>query len=231
MSAADVVGLEALTGHRFKDRRLAERALTHSSMEVDDRRHTYERLEFLGDRVLGLVVAEMLLQSHPEAEEGEIAKRHARLVSRSTCAAVARNTGLDRLVRLGSSEEKGGGRNKTSILADVTESVIAALYRDGGLPAATSFVSEHWKPQIEHFEGPLRDAKTELQEWSHAKGFSTPTYHEMGRSGPDHRPMFEVRVEIEGMEGAVGRGGSKRDAEHAAAEAVLDREQVDRQRG
>lgn len=227
-SRAAVARLESIVGHHFADQDLARRALTHSSAVTGTHLDTYERLEFLGDRVLGLIVAELLLEAYPKAEEGEIAKRHAKLVSRKLCAEVAQVASLDEILLLGASERKGGGSKKVNLLADVTESVIAALYRDGGLDAAARFVREHWARRVEMFEGPLRDAKTELQEWAHAQGRETPIYREISRSGPDHAPTFVVAVTVAGIEDGVGEGASKRDAEHRAAQSLLERERVRR---
>jgi ribonuclease-3 len=215
-------GLEALQvalGHDFASPELLERALTHAST-VAAGLHTYQRLEFLGDRVLGLVVADMLDEAFPDAPEGELSRRLARLVSGETCAEVAGEIGLDRFLRI------KGGRATASVLGDVCEAVLGAVYRDGGLAAARPLIERHWRPRLASMSGPLSDAKTELQEWAHKRGFDAPFYAEVGRSGPDHAPQFEVEVQVGRLPPGRGAGRSKREAEHEAAAFVLRREGV-----
>jgi ribonuclease-3 len=219
--------LEAALGHQFANPDLLTRALTHGSAPGSRTgAETYQRLEFLGDRVLGLVVADMLDERFPNALEGELSRRLARLVSRETCAEVARDMQIDAYIRVGGSVQKGGGRATAGVLADVCEAVLGALYRDGGLAAARVPVERYWRQRIESMSGPLRDAKTELQEWAHRKGFETPVYAEMLRAGPDHAPEFEVEVTVAGTSPERGRGRSKREAEHDAAALLLRREGV-----
>lgn len=224
----DLRALEQRLGHEFAEKSLLVAALTHASARSarnggDD---TYERLEFLGDRVLGLAIADMLVERFGEASEGDLARRLARLVSGETCAEVARAMSLDRHVRVAEGTLKGGDRAAAGILADACEAVIGALYRDGGLEAARRTIERYWRDALESMQGPLRDAKTELQEWAHRRNFETPRYHEVGRSGPDHAPEFVVEVVIAGAEGAQAKGRSKREAEQEAAEIVLRREGV-----
>lgn len=212
---------EKALSYSFKDRSLLEQALTHRSVEaaggVD-----YERLEFLGDRVLGLVVTEMLMSSFPEEREGALAKRLAALVRREALAAVARDIGLGQHIRLSRGEDEGGGRENDAILADVCEAVIAAIYRDGGFGAARAFIERHWRDRLQSVEAPPQDPKTTLQEWAQGRGMPLPSYSVVGREGPDHAPSFTVRVELSDGTGAEGNGPSKRAAEQAAARQVLE---------
>jgi ribonuclease III, bacterial len=220
--------VEERIGHRFADRDELVRALTHRSFLGSDTQGTesYQRHEFLGDRVLGLVVADLLFRRFPKADEGDLARRFNMLVRRETCADVARDLDLGAAVRLGPGERQTGGRRKEAILADVAEAVIAAIWRDAGFEPARRFVEAHWGRRIDAAEGPLRDAKTTLQEWAQGRGLPAPRYEMTGRSGPDHAPEFTVRVEIEGVESADARGRNKREAEQAAAAVVLRRENI-----
>ncbi len=224
----DRLNVDALAerlGHRFGDPDLLARALTHASAQGGG--ETYQRLEFLGDRVLGLVVADMLFNAFPDAEEGELSPRFTRLVRRETCADVAREADLGPHIRLGSGESTSGGRSKDAILADVCEAVMGAIYLDGGLDAARRFIERYWQDRLRQPVTRLKDAKTALQEWAHAQGVQeTPVYREVGRAGPDHAPVFTVSVEVAGREAAAGEGPSKRIAEQNAAEAMLVREGV-----
>ena len=226
----DPAGFEKTLGYKFRDPGLLDRALTHASALAERGNHdpaaTYQRLEFLGDRVLGLVVADMLISTYPDAVEGELARRLARLVSGETCAEVAMDMGLDAFVRLGGSLARKRSGTASGVLADVCESVIGALYRDGGLDAARPVIERYWRERMTAMSGSLRDAKTALQEWAHSKGLETPNYRELSRSGPDHAPVFEIEVVIDGREGALGGGRSKREAEQVAAEAVLRRDGI-----
>jgi ribonuclease-3 len=229
MNRGDVKELQQALGYTFTDNDLLIRALTHASAlpnGTGQDGRTYQRLEFLGDRVLGLVIADMLDTGFPQAGEGELSRRLARLVSRETCAEVAAEMQLGRYLLIGGSVHKGGGRATAGVLADVCESVLGALYRDGGMESARRVIERYWRPRIESMSGPLRDAKTELQEWAHRRGFDTPAYLETLRSGPDHAPEFEVEVNVGTMLPGRGRGRSKREAEHEAATDVLRREGV-----
>jgi ribonuclease-3 len=217
--------LERRIGHGFSDRTLLLTAITHASASGSGKAN-YQRLEFLGDRVLALVVSEMLLEAFPKATEGELAQRLTGLVRNESCAEVAIALDLGAAIRLGGGEAQSGGRQKAAILGDVCEAVIGALHLDGGFDVARRFNTEQWRGRMLNWSGPLRDAKTTLQEWAQAKGMSTPAYVIVARSGPDHAPAFEVEVRLQN--GAPGRGAGKtrRDAEQAAASAVLHREGV-----
>ena len=211
--------VEAL-GHTFSSPQLLEQALMHRSVAHGSQRG-YERLEFLGDRVLGLVVADLLYDAFPNEDEGAMAKRHVDLVRRETLAEVARMIGLGRHIRLSRGEDEAGGRENEAILADCCEAVIAALYRDGGLEAADGFIRRYWLERLKALERPPQDAKTALQEWAQGKGLPLPDYRTVDRTGPDHMPVFTVSVEVAGQEPAKGEGTSKRAAEQAAAERLL----------
>jgi len=215
--------LETRIGHRFADRALLERALTHTSA-VGSAAESYQRLEFLGDRVLALTVAGMVYRAFPQADEGELARRLNALVKRETCAEVARDLRLGETVRLGSGEAQSGGRAKTAILADIAEALIAAIHLDAGFEVAHGFVERHWSGRMMAARGPLRDAKTTLQEWLQGRGLAAPTYRQVSRTGPDHDPLFTIAVDSDGMEGGTGTGRSKREAEQNAATRVLVRE-------
>jgi ribonuclease-3 len=213
-------------GHDFSEPGLLARALTHSSAAAEgpgrrDAARSNERLEFLGDRVLALVMAEALLAEDPGAPEGRIAPRFNALVRRETCADVARQLGLGAMLRLGRSEARSGGRRKEALLADAMEAVIAAIYRDGGFEAARRAVTRLWGDRIHRVEDDARDAKTALQEWAQARGEEPPDYVEVGREGPDHAPVFTMEARLEGGRSAKARAGSKREAEQSAAAALL----------
>ena len=226
--AAAAQALVERLGHAFADPALLERALTHSSVGdgASRARRDNERQEFLGDRVLGLLVAEHLLLSDPDASEGDIAPRLNALVSREACASVARRLELGPALRLSAGETRTGGRDKTSILAGAVEALIAAVYEDGGLEAARAVFARVWPPEFDRLAVAARpkDSKTELQEWALARGRPLPAYRVAGREGPEHRPVFTVTVAVQGVEPASGQGGSRQAAEKAAARALLDRE-------
>lgn len=215
--------IETRIGHRFADRGLLALALTHTSA-IQVPSESYQRLEFLGDRVLALTVAGMVYRSFPKADEGELARRLNALVKRETCAEVASQLGLGDAVRLGSGEAQSGGRKKAAILGDIAEAVIAAVYLDAGFEVARDFVERLWHDRMMSATGPLRDAKTTLQEWLQGKGLAAPVYRQVARSGPDHDPIFTIAVDIVGCDGANGAGRSKREAEQNAATRVLVRE-------
>lgn len=207
-----------LLGHRFRRADLVVDALTHGSFS--DQR-TYERLEFLGDRVLGLIVAEMLLRRFPDEEEGDLAKRHVALVRQEALAEIAAGLGLGRFIRLARGEEESGGRENPAILSDVMEALLAALYLDGGLEVVRAFIEPHWTPVMETVSTPPKDAKTTLQEWAQRRGLPLPSYREVKREGPPHAPTFTVEVTVKGKRPALGEGTSKRLAEQAAADMLL----------
>lgn len=217
----DNKALAAKLGHAFTDKGLIKRALTHASANAAC---SNERLEFLGDRVLGLVVAQKLYRLFPDDPEGILALKLNALVRREACAAAAEAAGLADHVILAASEAASGGRRKSAILAGVCEAVIAALYLDGGYEVARAFVERYWEDAFAGLDHELRDAKTALQEWAQARSpRAAPIYRLAGREGPDHAPRFVVEVSIPGAGAAVGEGNSKREAEQAAARSLLDR--------
>ncbi len=220
--------LEERIGYRFNDVGLLDCALTHISALKGSRNRagSYQRMEFLGDHVLGLVISDMLYRAFPKADEGELSRRLADLVRKETCAEVARAVNLGAAVRLGSSEANAGGRTRPAILADVSEALIGAVYLDGGYAAAAALVERLWQTRLKTKAQPLRDAKTMLQEWAQARGLPTPNYREIARSGPDHDPEFRVAVQLPRLAPAEGSGRSKRAAEQAAAAAMMAREGV-----
>ena len=219
--------LEKTVGYRFKDRDLLDRSLTHiSALAGGSRANSYQRLEFLGDHVLGLIISDMLFRAFPKADEGELSRRLADLVRREACADVARAIELGTALRLGASEVNAGGRMRTAILADVCEALVGAVYLDGGYDAAAKLVERLWGERMRAPVRPLRDPKTILQEWAQARGLPTPTYREVERTGPHHDPEFRVAVALPNKEPAEGLGRSKRVAEQAAAAAMLKREGV-----
>ncbi|MEQ9517905.1 MAG: ribonuclease III [Parvibaculum sp.] len=222
----DLKSLETRIGHRFVEPDLLVRALTHSSVAVASGVRDYERLEFLGDRVLGLVIADLLLKRFPAEDEGDLAVRLNALVRAETCTDVARDLDLSSFVRLTPGEEKAGAGDRSSVLADICEALIGALYLDGGLEVARTFIEAWWLPKLEGMKRPPRDAKTELQEWAQGKKLGLPKYTEVSRSGPDHAPEFEVKVSVADIAPVVASGSSKRVAEQAAAEAMLLREGI-----
>ncbi len=222
----DIAVLEARLGHVFTRRALLEEALSHVSASPAQatRKLNYQRLEFLGDRVLGLCVSDMLFRAYPEAEEGALSRRLADLVRKEACADVAALWELGPHLRLGAGEAHAGARKNKTILADACEAVIGAVYLDGGLEAAHALVERAFGPRMRAAPRPVRDAKTALQEWAQGQGAPPPTYAETGRSGPDHAPRFIITVTVKGHTPASGEGQAKRGAEQAAAEAFLRRE-------
>ncbi|MGL4196196.1 MAG: ribonuclease III, partial [Allorhizobium sp.] len=228
MTVKKVVGekdwaqLEAAIGHKFADRDRLLRALTHASAQVSrGKKGDYERLEFLGDRVLGLCVAEMLFTTFRDATEGELSVRFNQLVSAEACASVADEMELYRFIRTGSDVKKITAKNMLNVRADVVESLIAAIYLEAGLEAARGFILKYWQSRAARADGARRDAKTELQEWTHARYGAPPTYKVADRSGPDHDPRFTVIVEIPGLKPEIGIDRSKRAAEQVAATKIL----------
>jgi len=215
--------LTAITGYGFRDQALARLALTHRSAGGRGRTKTYERLEFLGDRVLALVVADLLYDAFPKEDEGALAKRLVALVRRETLAEVALALGLPPLIEMSRGEEDAGGRENPAILADVCEALIGAIYRDGGLSAAQAFIRRNWTDRMASTEKPPKDAKTELQEWAQGRGLELPDYQEVERSGPDHAPVFTIEVVVGDYSPERGEGPTKRAAEQLAAERMLER--------
>jgi ribonuclease III len=224
--------LEQRIGYKFRDPALLDCALTHISALKGGRSRasSYQRMEFLGDHVLGVVISDMLYRAFPKADEGELSRRLADLVRKETCAEIARAIDLGAAIRLGSSEANAGGRKRPAILADVCEALIGAVYLDAGFAAAAGLVERLWQARLRTKAQPLRDAKTVLQEWAQGRGLPTPNYREIGRSGPDHDPEFRVAVQLPHLAPAEGRGRSKRAAEQAAAAALMAREGVKTER-
>lgn len=206
-----MTGLEKTIGYKFKSKALLSQALTHSSAMGDT---SYERLEFVGDRVLGLAIADMLYKAFPKESEGDLAKRLNALVKRDTLKKVADHIGLQ-------ADIVSGGKAKQnvtpSVLADVVEALIAAIYLDGGFAAAKTFIEENWSGLIRQSAQPPEDSKSILQEWAQGKGYDLPKYILVERSGPDHQPHFIVEASIKGFDPQRGEGVSKQLAEKAAA--------------
>lgn len=224
--SADIAAFARRIGHQFRRPELLTRALTHASLSTPSRPDN-QRLEFLGDRVLGLVMAEALLAADRQASEGQLAPRFNALVRRETCAAVAHEVGLGEVLKLGRSEMMSGGRRKEALLADAMEAVIAAVYLDAGFPAARDMVLRLWGDRIGQVETDARDAKTTLQEWAQARGMTPPRYRVVEREGPDHEPTFTIEAELQDGRKARAVAKSKRAAEQAAARALLELVQKD----
>jgi ribonuclease-3 len=222
----------AALDYSFEDSELLRVALMHPSAvstgrgkrtKKHERGADNQRLEFLGDRVLGIVVAEMLFRAFPNEDEGALARRLAALVRQDSLDAVAREIALGGYLTISRGEEEGGGRDNPAILADACEALIGAVYLDGGLEIARRFVERHWRPKMNAEAKPPQDAKTALQEWAQAAGLALPLYTVVKSEGPPHDPVFEVEVTVAGQVPASARGRSKRAAEQAAARRLLDR--------
>ncbi len=220
--SGDLQAFAARIGHDFSRPELLARALTHASIATPTRPDN-QRLEFLGDRVLGLVLAEALLAADPGASEGLLAPRYNALVRKETCADVARELDLGAVLKLGRSEMMSGGRRKEALLGDAMEAVIAAVHLDAGYEAARAMILRLWGARVHAVEADARDAKTALQEWAQARGLPPPAYVEIARDGPDHQPLFTVEVRLDTGAAAQARAGAKRQAEQAAAKALLAR--------
>jgi ribonuclease-3 len=218
--------LERNIGYVFADRALLERSLTHASVgSGGGKTRDNEVLEFIGDRVIGLLAAERLAEIYPEVAEGDLTVRLHGLLNRDACARVARRMELGPALRLAGGETKTGGREKDSILSDACEAVMAAVYQDGGLAAAREVFLSMWVEEFAQVDAVQpRDSKTALQEWAQGQGRALPVYSVLARSGPDHAPLFTVSVTVEGLSPASADGRSRRDAEKAAAAALLQRE-------
>lgn len=221
MTETALAALQERLGYEFCERALLVRALTHASANTVE---SNERLEFLGDRVLGLVIAEKLHREYPQDNEGLLALKFNALARGEACAAAAEAAGLSECIVLAASEAASGGRRKSAILAGACEAVIAALYLDGGMTPARNFIERYWALQFLSLGTDMRDAKTALQELAQARsrsGRGTPLYRMLRREGPDHAPRFWVEVSVPGETPQIGEGGSKREAEQAAAAALL----------
>lgn len=214
--------LTKILDYEFNDPELARAALAHRSA-VGRGEATYERLEFLGDRVLALVIADLLYEYYPHEEEGALAKRLVALVRRETLAEVAVKLDMGPLITLSKGEEDAGGRENPAILSDVCEALIGALHRDGGLAPARRFILRHWHDLMTAEKTPPKDAKTSLQEWAQGKGYELPDYRTVARSGPDHAPCFTIEVTVAKFPPERGEGATKRVAEQVAAELLLNR--------
>jgi ribonuclease III len=222
LTEAEFELITARLAHRFRDRSLLMHALTHASSA--SQRPDYQRLEFLGDRVLALVIAEELYRRNPTKPEGALSSRFSALVSGELCAAVAREAGIGEHVRLGRRETADGIHLSVGVLGDVMEALIAAIYLDGGLEAARALILRLWEP---HMEARARkDSKTYLQEWALGQAFAIPGYRVVSQEGPHHAPVFAVEVKVDGRPAAIGEGPTKRSAEQAAASAFLKREGI-----
>jgi len=221
---AATAAIEARIGHKFADPTLLATAFTHVSALKSARKRgdSYQRLEFLGDHVLGLIVSDMLYRAFPNADEGELSKRLAELVRKESCADVAKSLGLLDDIKLGAVGAGAGARLRKSVLGDICE----AVFLDGGYSAAAQFVERNWTERMHKPRRPLRDPKTVLQEWAQGKGLPTPVYREVERTGPHHDPQFRVAVDLPGLAPAEGVGGSKRAAEKVAASVMIAREGV-----
>lgn len=214
-------------GFAFKDLALAKLALTHASARPSLKpNEDNERLEFLGDRVLGLAIAELLTQTFPEASEGELARRYNQLVRSETCAEIAKEWELGSLILMSGGEAESGGRSKKTILANACEAVLGAIFIEAGYPAARDVVFRFWASELASLDLAVPDAKSILQEWAQGRRLPLPRYVEIAREGPDHKPRFTTEVQIDGIAPERGHGANKRAAEQAAALAMLLREGV-----
>ncbi|WP_339114326.1 ribonuclease III [Thioclava sp. GXIMD2076] len=220
--SSDITDFMDRLGHQFDKPELIIRALTHASISTKTRPDN-QRLEFLGDRVLGLTMAEALFSADKAATEGQLAPRFNALVRKEACAEVARQIDLGAVLKLGRSEMMTGGRRKEALLADAMEAVIAAVYLDAGFEVARDLVLRLWGDRVDSVDADSRDAKTSLQEWAQARHLAPPKYVTISRDGPDHAPVFEIEAQLENGESARAKARAKRQAEQAAARALLDR--------
>ena len=220
-------GFDALPGilqHTFSQPDLLRQALTHPSAVVEREprtKLTYDRLEFLGDRVLAIVVARLLFEKFPEAPSGDLARRFNELVRRETLADVAISINLGDHILMGNSDAATGGAANPAILADVLEAILAAIYLDGGLAVAETFIQRHWEDRAAVLVTPPADAKTALQEWAQSLAKPPPSYRVISTEGPPHKPTFLMAVEVDGEAATCGKGSTKRQAEQLAAESML----------
>jgi len=219
----DLRSLQSKLGYDFVDLSLLQLALTHASIAspLKDGRNSNERLEFLGDRVLGLAIADMLYRAFPDEDEGAMARRHAALVARDALACVAQSLDLGEYIRMSQSELDTGGRRSRALMSNTCEAVIGAIYLDAGWEVAARFVKCSLRPLLDRQTAPPIDAKTELQEWAQGRGLRPPEYREVGRQGPPHAPTFSVEVSVQGVPPLTATGPAKRLAERSAAESLL----------
>ncbi len=226
-STKDLGQLSSRLGHEFSDPKLLKLALTHASAHPGSKpNEDNERLEFLGDRVLGLAMAEILLERFPQASEGELARWFNHLVRAETCAAVALSWNLGDFIHMSIGEAASGGRGKKAILADSCEAILGAIISDAGYDVARVVVRRDWEPHFGNLDVAAPDAKSALQEWAQGQGRPLPLYRETAREGPDHAPRFTSEVRVKGFDPECGEGDNKRQAEQAAALAMLLRESV-----
>lgn len=218
MSSPALDILEEKLGYKFKNRDYLEKALTHSST---GKNINYERLEFLGDRVLGLIMAHRLFEIFPKENEGGLAKRHAALVQGKTLAVIAADNDLGDFIFLSDSEREAGGADNENILSDVLEALLGAIYLDGGLEAAQAVIKTLWGDNIKTLTKAPQDPKTELQEWAQARSLGLPNYKILDKSGPDHAPVFDIEVSVTGFDPVSATGNSRRLAEKEAATQLL----------
>lgn len=216
-TAKSLQDLERVLGHQFKDSSLLGQAITHPSLNGQD---NYQRLEFLGDRVLGFIVAGEVYRNFEEEGEGKLSRRQAHLVRKETIADIAHTLGLERYIQMTATTRRAGARAQQSIMADTLEAIIGALYLDGGLKAAKAFIKAHWKTMLE-LPMIAKDPKSALQEWAQARGKLLPTYSVKSRKGPDHAPRFVIEVAVEGAGQATAEGQSKQEAQTLAATTLL----------
>ena len=211
--------VEKILTYTFQDKTLLERALTHSSLGVAD----YERLEFLGDRVLGLIIAEELFKKFPKEKEGLLAKRFSGLVQRETLAAIAIETDLSQSILLSDQERLAGGLKNENLLSDIVEALLGAMYMDGGISPCKNFVLKAWKSHFDEMKLPPQEPKTVLQEWAQARGLNPPSYTIIKQEGPDHAPLFTIEVALDTFGVEHAKGHSRRTAEKIAAQAFLEK--------
>lgn len=236
---ADLTELEKRINYKFTNSGLLKSALTHSSttsvakknnkssQSLDQKTdENNERLEFLGDRVLGLSISSLLIKLYPEDEEGDLARRYNHLVRRETCTEIAKDLNLGKYLILSLAEERSGGREKATILANAMEALLGAVFLDSGYEAADIIIKTFWQEKISKGVQVSLDAKTALQEWAQGQGFDLPIYSQVDRTGPDHNPIFETSVLVEGVGSASGKGNSKRIAEQMAAKNLLEKQKV-----
>ena len=219
--SVDIERFEKRLGYIFKNPKYLLEALTHPSFSSTNRSDN-QRLEFIGDRVLGLIVAEALAKQDPKASEGKLAPRFNALVRKETCSGVAQEIDLGLVLKLGRSEMITGGRRKNAVLGDAMEAVLAAVYLDGGFPAAKDIILRLWAKRISGVELDARDSKTRLQEWAQARQLEPPVYTLIDRAGPDHSPIFNIQVKLKTGAKMCAKAGNKRDAEQAAAKMMLE---------
>lgn len=212
-----IQALERILGHSFTDKTLLLEAITHPSLEGEK---SYQRLEFLGDRVLGVVIAGLIFEKFKSDSEGQLSRRFAALVRKETLGEVAMALGLSPIIRMTETTEKTGGRTNASIHSDVLEALIGAVFVDGGFKRARDFIAKAWADNLED-KTPAKDPKSTLQEWAQGRGQPLPFYETIERSGPDHAPFFTIKVSVEGLGSANAKGSSKQIAETRAAEKLL----------